>query len=206
MDPITVVFTGLMIFDGGTVHLVKASHHQRLVHVEQGNSSTVHEVRTSIAFTNVGDGGLGVTTGFQLPKLTKIFQHGSLTVKPGSVSLALKTGTMGPYGSYAHCMVKNEPTVFWEGVQWRVAWKEGAALVIDGQTPIELEAGAKIRISNNYTVDDGSAHVEMYRLALNESVSFSAPKCDGPYPAPEAKQQLRFLRNNPITCPPASLQ
>jgi hypothetical protein len=228
MDLLTVVFTGLIIFEPPgaqpgveapqTVHLVKAKHHQMRVYVRREGQTTIHVVKKALKFDNVGTGPVGKAPGFALPILGNMFVGRDLSVNAqATIKFPIKGGTLGPYRSHTHCMVEavgkagtKIPMVFWEGAVWSVEAGKGAALTVDGDS-IDLDNKALVHISNDYTGDDHRDHRKVYGDALNEhDVRYSEPICEDPYPNPEKGKSLRgetgILNHNPITCPPVSLR
>ncbi len=210
MDAITLVFTGLIIFDAnGFANFVTADNHQTLVVVEQGGTTTFKEVRKSISIGGMTAGPVGITSGFGLPPLTSVFT-GALSVDPKKVkSLEMNGGVIAPYRGHAICKAAgSKPTLFWEGFQWTVNVKSGTELLIDAE-PLVLKDNAIVRISNNYSGATSTSHVMMYKKALkDQSVTYTAPVCGEPYPVPtpEPKSTIEYRKNNPVTCPPMSLQ
>lgn len=206
MDALTVIFTGLIIFDGNSnVHLVRAEHHQMAVWIGDAK----HEVKSSLAFSGLTPADVSATAGFKLLDLHSLFVPRPLSVDtaPGKVvSFRMLGGTTSPYGSYARCTVNGRPTLSWQALQWKVTVPSGAMVQIDGQSyPVDNKA--TIHISNNYTGTDGAAHLFMYENALREKghLTFHEPQCDAPFTRPDQKGGLEAMKNNPVTCPPVQL-
>lgn len=212
MNVLTVVFTGLMVFDGiGQVHLVRADHHKIIVEADKE-----YPVEKTITFVGFNKGQVNGTAGFEVPSLRRLF---TTKVKTGKISLdlarvmtlVLMGGTTGPYEAYARCDVKGHSALFWQGVQWRVSVPGGAEILIDKgmktEARIPITDKMVVKISNNY-VDPApggavQSHVPMYEAALKQrgQVDYHAPSCDPVFPP-----VVDVKKNNPVTCPPVSLR
>ncbi len=207
-DALTVIFTGLIIFDSGVVHFVKDEMHQVLVVIENASGTRTKEVRATISFEGLGSEPVGQAEGFKLPSLTSVFT-GSPSVDPGAVQrLELHGGTIAPYLGYAVCVVDKKPNLFWGGVQWSLKVKPGAQLIIDG-AKFDLDDNTILRISNNYIKESSGSHVAMYKKALKSTgANEHLPECAAysAAPTPDPRAPLRFLNHNPVTCPPMALK
>lgn len=207
MDALTVIFTGLIIFDGrGNVHLVKAQHHEMEVWINQ----TKHVVTSTIAFSGLPPRDVDATAGFKLLDLRSLFVPGPLSIDtaPGKViSFRMRGGTTSPFGSYARCAVNGRPTLSWQALQWKVTVPAGATVQIDGKSyPVDNQT--TIRVSNDYTGTDGAPHLFMYENALREKgrLTFHKLVCEEPFPPLDQKGRAGAMKNNPVTCPPVQLQ
>ena len=207
MDALTVIFTGLIIFDGsGNVHLVKAQHHEMEVWIDR----TKHAVTSSVAFSGLTPEDVSATAGFKLLDLNALFvpRPLSLDTAPGKViSFRMQGGTTSPSGSYARCTVNGRPMLSWQALQWKVTVPAGAIVRIDGQSyPVDNKT--TIHVSNDYTGTDGAAHLFMYENALREKgqLTFHKPVCEEPFPPLDQKGRAGAMKNNPVTCPPVRLQ
>ena len=212
MNALTVVFTGLMVFDGsGQVHLVMADHHKIVVEADRE-----YPVAKSIAFVGFNKGKVNETAGFEAPSMRRLFttkaKTGEISLDPTRVmTLVLSGGTTGPYEAYARCDVGGHSTLFWQGVQWRVSVPAGAEILIDegrkSQARIPITDKLVVKISNNYAdpAPGGAvqSHAPMYESALKQrgKVDYHAPSCDPVFPP-----LLDIKKNNPVTCPPVSLR
>ncbi len=207
MDALTVIFTGLIIFDGsGNVHLVKAQHHEMEVWINDAK----HEVTSSVAFSGLTPEDVSATAGFKLLDLHSLFVPRPLSIDtaPGKVvSFRMLGGTTSPLGSYARCTVNGKPTLSWQALQWKVAVPAGARMLIDDK-PYAVDNQTTIRVSNDYTGTDGAPHLFMYENALKErgQLTFHKPVCEEPFPPLDQKGRPGAMKNNPVTCPPVQLQ
>lgn len=208
MDAMTVAFTGLIIYNSGTVSLVTAEKHQALVTIENSAGTKVKEIRKGIAFEGLDTGSVGEAIGFRLPSLTSVFP-GTLSVEAAAVmDLRLQGGTLGPYLGYAVCEVDGGPTMYWAGFEWTVRVKPGAKVVIDG-TPYDLDNGTRVHIANDFIGNPTESHVKMYKKALKGAgMTEHLPACGEPYPpmAGDPKAPSVRFHNNPVTCPPMALK
>lgn len=207
MDALTVIFSGLIIFDGsGNVHLVKAQQHEMAIWINQAK----HVVTSSVAFSGLTPADVSVTAGFKLLELNSVFVPKPLSVDTAAgkvISFRMQGGTTSPHGSYARCTVNGRPTLSWQALQWKVTVPAGAMVKVDGQS-YPVDNRTTIQISNNYTGTDSAAHLVMYENALREKgqLTFHEPKCDQPFPPLDQKGRADAMKNNPVTCPPVQLQ
>lgn len=206
MDVLTVVFTGLIIFEGsGNVHLVRAEHHKMEVTINEAT----YAVTKSVEFEGLVPGDVTATAGFGLLDLHSILAPKPLSIDSDPdrvISFRLAGGMTAPVGSYARCSANGRPVLSWQGLQWKVSAPSGAVLRIDGK-PYSIDNRTKIMVSNDYTGTDDAPHLSMYENALKEKghLSFHELACEAPYPPLDQKGQARLMKNNPITCPPVQL-
>ena len=204
MSALTVVFTGLIIFDsGGTVHLVNNADHNKTVTV----GAKSYSVTTSLNFRGLVASAVTPIGGFELPALARMTSSSSLSVKPNtSIKFDLQGGTLEPYGEYAVCTLNQKPMLFWQGQAWKVTVDPAKAkLTIDGKE-LAMDNSMTVIISNDYKTPTKDSHLHLYALALDGRVSLYPETCEGPYPiAKSATRSTSLRRNNPITCPPVKL-
>jgi len=200
MDTLTVVFTGLMIFDfqGHKAYPVEASGHEYLVTIGTGAPKKVKEVK----FEGLAAGASSPVENFSLLSLAKLVGKevdAHKTYEP--ISLNYK-GALRPYDDFDVCTVGTYSALSWRGVQWDVQVQEKVIplIVLDG-TKVPLTNLPQIRISNDYPAGTAS-HLPMYRIGARDKMGYevTVPKCD----EDGSKAPRRF--RNPITCPPVSLK
>lgn len=206
METLTVVFTGLMLFDftGYNAYPVPGDGHTYTVQV--GNLKPI-PVTKGISFSNLAKGyGSKPVGNFSILSLKEIVGKPIKLHKAGlgePISLD-HPGSLRPLADFDVCQAGSYVAVSWRGVQWDVEVAEGAipSITIDGKITIVLTNLPTVRISNDNVSGSGS-HLPMYAKGIRgqDDKPVEVRSCEA-----SPRSSVTLLRNNPITCPPASLQ
>jgi hypothetical protein len=200
MDTLTVIFTGLMIFDfqGYTIYPVDASGHEYSVQIGSNAPRRVKKVE----FGYLEPGASSPVQNFSLLSLTKLVGkelQPHKTFDPISLNFM---GLLRPLGAFDVCKAEDYTALSWQGVQWDVKVQNGKTptIILDGET-VALTNLPMVRISNDYPAGMGS-HLPMYSIGVRDASGnpVTVRKCEG-----EGFKNL-LVRNNPVTCPPVSLR
>ena len=203
MDTLTVIFSGMLIFDteGQMVHLVKQPNHNFTVAIGQATPMPV----PSVAFRNLvsGKSTFGVFPILSLRTLAgkelKVESTGTKAAIPLSFN-----GSLRGWDKSKECLVDGKEWPSWDKVQWSVeiaANKKAEISTDGGKTYTALAPGTEVHIGNDYGLSANMSHVPMYANAVRDLMNnvVKVRACEG---ANIRKMPVR----DPITCPPVSLQ
>lgn len=204
MGMLTVIFSGLMIFDtaNGVVYPLSAADHKLVVTVNR--MKQYPKDASSIVFRDLQAGQKPTFVAFPILDVNHL----------SSVSVSLKDqlpgvrltggGGLRGWGESDVCGTPAGRKESWEKVLWQVGVGAKPGISVDGGGSfIDLKPTDTVEISNDYTGTPTSSHVPMYAAALKPKSgvgSVTVAQCaPGPF-------SVGTLVRDPITCPPVRLQ
>ncbi len=200
MDTITVIFTGLMIFETNAraVYPLMAERHELKVRIAGGEAQKASKVE----FHGLVKGQSDFQSLFPVLSLSKLAGE-SLKLKTrdnhlgAAISISF-AGTLQGYGEHDECVVDDQNKLqTWMSVRWEVDIDANPGISVDGHPPTALKKGDTVYITNERDTSPRDSDLPMYEMAVVNHAGNSVK-------LKTCKEPKRV--NNPVNCPPVSLK